>query len=220
MSKIITVDGTASSGKSTAGFLFAQKIGYQFIDSGLIYRVGTYLAKKNNIPASDASQCAELLAKSNIEFKTQKFKVMVYLNNEDVTDLLKTPEIDKEVPIVAAHRQVREATKDIQRKVGLQQNTVMAGRDIGSEIFPEAHLKFFITASLEARAKRRFDQMIKSYPDIKYEAIEQDIKKRDEMDSDREVSPMRIPQDAFIIDTSNMTIDEVVDKLMIHFRTY
>lgn len=219
MSKVITVDGTASSGKSTAGFLFAQKIGYQFIDSGLIYRVGTYLAKKNNIPTADASKCADLLAKSNIEFKTEDSQVHIFVDEEDVTDFLKTPEIDKQVPIVAAHKEVRGATKGVQRKVGLQQNTVMAGRDIGSEIFPEAKLKFFITASIEARAKRRFDQLVKNHPDIKYEDIEADIKKRDQMDANREASPMRVPEDAVVIDTSSMTIDQVIDKLMNHFKT-
>ena len=219
MTNVITVDGTASSGKSTVGFLFAQKIGYQFIDSGLIYRVGTLLAKRNNISTADANECARLLSKSNIEFKTTDSKVMVYLNNEDVTDLLKTPEIDKEVPILAAHKEVRQATKSIQRQVGLKQDTVMAGRDIGSEIFPEARLKFFITATTPARAKRRFDQSIKNHPDIKYEDIEEDIKKRDQMDAEREASPMRIPDDAIVIDTSNMSIEDVVNKLMAHFQT-
>lgn len=218
MSSVITVDGTASSGKSTVGFLLAQKIGYQFIDSGLIYRIGTLLANRNNIPITNGQQCAQLLAKSNIEFKTENSQVQVYLDSEDVTDFLKTPEIDKEVPIVAAHKQVRAATKGIQRRVGLQQNTVMAGRDIGSEIFPEAKFKFFITASLQVRAKRRFDQLVKDHPNIKYEDIEADIKKRDQMDAEREASPMRIPEGAKLIDTSDMTIDRVVEKLMTHFK--
>lgn len=217
MSKIITIDGPASSGKSTVGFLFAQKIGYQFIDSGLIYRIGALLSKRLNIDPKDAEKCAEALRDVDIKFKTEDSTVHVYLDGEDVTPLLKTPEIDQLVPIVAAHREVREATKGIQRLVGLQQNTVMAGRDIGAEIFPDAKLKFFVTASVEARAKRRYDQQVKTHPEIKIEEIEVDIRQRDQKDSTREASPMRIPGDAIVVDTSDMTIAEVVKRLLEEF---
>ena len=214
MSHIITVDGPSASGKSTVGFLLAQKIGYQFIDSGLIYRVATLLSQRQNIDPTDGDKIAEAINSSKIQFQTEDQTVKIFLNGEDVTAFLKTPQIDNLVPIIAAHNQVREATKGVQREVGLAQNTVMAGRDIGSEIFPEAIYKFFITASVEARAKRRFDQLIKTHPEVSLEDIEQEIKKRDQIDSTRKASPMRIPEGAIIIDTSNLKIDEVVEKLL------
>lgn len=213
MFNVITIDGTASSGKSTVGLLFAEKIGSQFVDSGLIYRVGVLLAKRNNVEITDGEKCAKLLVDQDIEFKMLNKVVRIFLSKEDVTDLLKTPEVDKLVPILAAHREVRVVTKGVQRKIGSAQNTVMAGRDIGSEIFPDAKLKFFITASVEARAKRRYDQQVKDYPEIKLEDIEKEISERDVRDSTRRASPMRIPENAIVVDTSEMTIDEVVTEL-------
>lgn len=218
MFNVITIDGTASSGKSTAGLLFAKKIGFQFIDSGLIYRVGVLLAKRNNIDVEDGDLLAKALSESDINFKTVNGNVRIFLNKEDVTDFLKTPEIDQLVPIVAAHRQVRAATKGVQRRVGSVQNTVMAGRDIGSEIFPDADLKFFITATPEARANRRYEQQVGDHPEIKLEDIEKEIIDRDEKDSKREASPMRIPENAIVVDTSEMSIEEVVEELCRNYK--
>lgn len=217
MSEIITVDGTGASGKSTVGFLFAKKIGYQFIDSGSIYRIGSLLAKRNNIDIHNDQKCAELFKDVDIKFEMEDDGVKVLLNSEDVTSQLNTPEIDKIVPVVAAHKLVRDATKRIQKEAGLAQDTVMAGRDIGAEIFPESDLKFFITASVIARANRRYNQHVKTNPSIKYEDIEQEIKDRDEKDATREASPMRIPENAIVIDTSDKNIDEVINILMDHY---
>ncbi len=213
MSNVIAIDGTASSGKSTVGFLFAKKIGYQFIDSGLIYRTGVLLAKRNNIQVRDGAGLAKALLKSRIDFKTVGEQVKVFLRGEDVTYFLKTPEIDQLVPIVAARKEVRAATKGVQREVGGRQNTVMAGRDIGSEIFPEARLKFFITASVAARAKRRYEQLVKNHPTVNLKDIEEEIKNRDRQDATRQASPMRVPENGIVIDTSDMNIAQVVEKL-------
>ncbi len=217
MSEIITIDGPASSGKSTVGFLFAQKIGYQFIDSGLIYRIGTLIALRENVSIEDEEKCADILTKADIQFKTLDGKVHVFLNDEDVTAFLKTPEIDRAVPIFAVHRKVQEATKDIEKKVAFGQDTVMAGRNIGAESFPQSPLKFFVTASVLSRANRRYDQQVKDHPDVKIEDIAEEISKRDEKDSTREAYPMKVPTDAIVIDTSNLTIDEVVAEM---FKLY
>lgn len=213
MSDVITVDGPVASGKSTVGFLFAQKIGYQFIDTGLLYRIDALLSKRKNIDVSDADQCARLLEDIDVRFKTENGVVKVYIDSEDITLLLKTPEIDQLTPVVAAHHKVREVVKHLQRKIAQFQSSVIAGRDIGSEIFPHAPLKFFVTASVEARAKRRYEQQVKMHPEIRLEDIEKDIRQRDLKDSTREASPMRIPEDAIVVDTSDLDIEEVVNRL-------
>lgn len=211
---VITIDGPASSGKSTAGLLLALKLNFQFIDSGLIYRIATLLALKNKISLEDEKICIELLKSVKIEFKTVSGQARAFLDEQDVTDLLKTPEIDKAVPIIAAMPNLREEAKRIQREIGLKQNSVVAGRDIGAEVFPESPLKFFITASVKVRAKRRFDQQVKIHPEVTLEGVEMEMEKRDQQDSTRKASPMRAADDAIIVDTSNLNLDQVVEELV------
>ena len=122
------------------------------------------------------------------------------------------------MPIVAAIKEVREITKVVQRRLGESQNTVMTGRDIGSEIFPEAKYKFFLTAKVEIRAKRRFDQLIKINPTTSYETVLDDMIKRDKVDTEREVSPLRIPEGAIVIDNSNLNVEQSVEEALKHFN--
>lgn len=214
MTQVIPIDGPSSSGKSTVGFLFAKKIGYQFIDTGAIYRVGSLVAIREKINLDDELALTKIFIDLKIKFKTVEDKVRVFLDAEDISELIHTPEVTKVVPIVASVAGVRKAAKKLQYDVAQNQNTVMAGRDIGSEIFPDAPLKFFITASVEVKAKRRYEQHKKNGENVTYEQILEDTKKRDEMDAKREASPMRIPEDAILIDTSDKSIDEVVIELM------
>lgn len=223
MTQVIPIDGPSSSGKSTVGFLFSKKIGFQFIDTGAIYRVGSLVAIRNGIKYHELSikvedELADIFTTLNIKFKTINEKVRVFLGEEDVSEIIHTPEVTKVVPIVAATLGVRKAAKKIQYDVAQNQDTVMAGRDIGSEIFPNALLKFFITASVEIKAKRRYEQHKKNGENVTYEQILEDTKRRDEMDERREVSPMRIPKDAIIIDTSDKNINEVVEELVKYYR--
>lgn len=211
---VITIDGPASSGKSTAGLLLSLKINFQFIDSGLIYRIAAYLALKKKIDLRDEDKCVEILSQARIDFKTINSHAIAFLDGEDITALLKTPEIDKVVAVVAAMPKLREEAKKIQREIGLKQNTVIAGRDIGAEVFPESPLKFFITASLKVRARRRFNQQVKIHLEVNLENIEEEMKKRDEVDSTRKTSPMRIADDAFAIDTSDLNLNQVVEELL------
>ncbi len=211
---VITIDGPASSGKSTIGLLLAQKINFQFIDSGLIYRIATYLTLREKIDLRNEEKCTQLLKLAKIDFKTIDGQARAFLDDQDVTDLLKTPEIDKAVPLIAALPKLRDAAKIIQRRVGLSQDTVMAGRDIGAEIFPEAPLKFFITASVQARAERRFDQQARIHPEVTLISTEEEMKKRDEVDATRKASPMRAANDAIVVDTSDLNLDQVVEELI------
>lgn len=214
MSDIITIDGPTSSGKNSVGFLLSKKLGYQYIDTGMIYRAGTYLALKSNIPLNDKERVANIFRSLRIEVKSDNSGLRIFNDGEDLTGILHAREVTKNVPVVAAVKEVREATKAIQRNLGEAKNTVMTGRDIGSEIFPDARCKFFLTASPEVRAKRRYEQLKKEDPNITYEAVYQSLLERDQKDTTREVSPLRVPQGAVVIDNSNLTVDQTVDKIL------
>ena len=142
------------------------------------------------------------------------FRSLIYADALKVNSRLHEPEVTTLVPIIAAKAEIRAVSKKIQRKLGQQKNTVMTGRDIGSEIFPDAPLKIFLTATPEVRAKRRFEQLKKIEPNITSEEVLDQIKERDKMDIERQASPMRIPEGAVIIDNSELTVDETVEKIL------
>lgn len=212
---VITIDGPTSSGKNSVGLLLAQKLGYQYIDSGSIYRAGCIFVLRNNIPLNDLEKIVEVYKNLQIEIKPdhpQNF----FAKGEDVTDNLHNPEVTAIVPAVSAIRQVREATKTIQYNLVNSNNTVMTGRDIGSEIFPNAKHKFYLTANQEVRAQRRFKQLVEKDPAVTFELVLEEMKERDRKDQAREVSPLRIPKNAIIIDNSNLTQEETVKEMLKH----
>lgn len=214
MSNIIAIDGPTSSGKDSVATLLSHKTGYRFVDTGAIYRAGTAYILKHNLPTDNEEQNAKVFEKINIRFLNHDLKPQLEVCGEDVTDLLRTPEVTKFTPVIAAQRRVREVLKQKQREIGLKQDTIMAGRNIGTEIFPDAHLKVYLTADLEVRAKRRFLQIQKSNPDIKLEQVLEEVWKRDEIDSKRAISPLKIPEGAVIIDNSNLNVEETVEKIL------
>ena len=211
---IVTIDGPTSSGKNSVGFLLSKKLGYQYIDTGMIYRVGTYLTLKNGIAPDNIEEIVNVFKNLNLEIKPADSGLKIFNNGVDLTDKLHSPELSKNVSIVAAIREVRAVTKDIQRRLGESKNTVMTGRDIGSEIFPEAKHKFFLTANVEVRARRRFEQLHMENPVTQYETVLEDMKVRDDRDSTREVSPLRIPEGAKVIDNSDLTVEQTVLEIL------
>ena len=211
---IVTIDGPTSSGKNSVGFLLAQKLGYQYIDSGSIYRAGCIFILRKQIPLEIKEKIVEQFMNLQIEVKVSNQSMRFLANGEDVTDHLHDGDVTKIVPIVAAIRQVREATRLIQQKLAQSKNIVMTGRDIGSEIFPNAKFKFFLTADVEIRANRRFKQLVQKDPAVKYEDVLKDMQERDQQDSEREVSPMRVPKDAIVIDNSNLTVEQTVEQIL------
>lgn len=215
---MITIDGPTSSGKSSVGFLFSQKIGYQFIDTGRIYRAGALYMLRNQIPVDNEDKVAEVFENLNVEFRNVGDKVKLFLDGEDVNSTIHKPEVTFIVPKIAAFAKARDFAKQLQRKIGSEKDTVMAGRDIGSEIFPDARLKFFITADETVRAQRRYDQIVKTDPNATLEEVLKSMKKRDMKDATREASPMRIPKDAVVIDTSNMTTEETVEQMLSEYQ--
>lgn len=216
--EVITIDGPTSSGKNSVGFLLAQKLNYQYIDSGSIYRAGSIFILKNNIPLDNLEKVVEVFKDLRIEIEKKDHEQRFFANGEDITDRLHDPEVTRIVPVVAAIKEVREVTKIIQYDLVNSNNTVMTGRDIGSEIFPNAKHKFFLTASVEKRAQRRFKQLVEKISSVKYEDVLNDMKNRDLQDETREVSPMRIPEDAVLIDNSNLTVEQTVEEMLKHIN--
>ena len=216
--EIVTIDGPTSSGKNSVGFLLSQKLGYQYIDTGMIYRVGTYLVLTSNTALNDVAAIVNIFKSLNLRFQTDESELRIFNEDVDLTGFLHNQDVTQNVPIVAAIKEVREITKVVQRRLGESQNTVMTGRDIGSEIFPEAKYKFFLTAKVEIRAKRRFDQLIKINPTTSYETVLDDMIKRDKVDTEREVSPLRIPEGATLIDNSNLSVEQTVDEMLSHIK--
>lgn len=211
---IITIDGPVSSGKSSVGLAFAQKIGYEFVDSGAIYRAGALLMLQDKISLEDTSKIIEIFQNLKMKFETRDGHQHVFVNGKEVTDILHNPDVTVVVPIVAQIPEVREYVKAIQKQIASSQNTVMTGRDTGTEIFPDAPLKFYITASAEARAKRRFTQLKDKRPGVTFETILEEISDRDLKDTTRALSPLKIPEGAVVVDTSNLSIEESVKELL------
>ncbi len=215
---VITIDGPTSSGKNSVGFLLAQKLGYQYIDSGSIYRAGCIFILRNNIPLENKEGLVEVYKNLQIEIKSNDHEPRFFANGEDVTNHLHDPEVTRIVPIVSAIKEVREATKVIQYNLVNSKSTVMTGRDIGSEIFPDAKHKFYLTAVVEKRAERRFKQLVEKDPSVKYEDVLKAMEERDRQDETREVSPLRIPEGGIVIDNSNLSVEQTVEEMLKHIR--
>lgn len=217
MEEIVTIDGPTSSGKNSVGFLLAQKLGYKYIDSGMIYRAGCYKILQEDIATDDLEKILEVYKNLDVVFETNGHWKM-FLDGVDVTDVLHTPEISKLVPVVSAMPEVREVMRGIQRKLGENGKIVMGGRDIGSEIYPNAKYKFFLTASPEVRAQRRFKQLEKLDPNIQYKDVLKDMLERDHQDMTRVASPLRVPKDGLTIDNSEMSIEQTVEEMLKHIH--
>ena len=211
--EIITLDGPTSSGKNSVGYLLAQKLGFRYIDTGMIYRAGSFKMIKENVSPDDLERILHIYKNLDIKFEANGEWKMI-LEGEDVTHKLHTTEISNLVSIVAAKPEVREVTRDIQRNLAKEGKVVMGGRDIGTEIFPEAKYKFWLTASVEERAKRRYLQLQREDPVTSFEQVLSDMKERDRRDSEREASPMRTPQGAIVIDNTKLTIEQTVEDML------
>ena len=208
--EIITLDGPSGAGKSTIAKLVAKKLSFKYLDTGAMYRAVTLYMIKHNINIDNNNEVISALNNLNINFDNDG---RIYLDNEDVTDAIRSIEVVNLVSKVSSISVVRQNMVSLQRKIAEGGNYVVDGRDIGSVVFPNSKYKFYMDASLDERAKRRHAEEISKGKNITYEEVRESIRKRDEFDSNREDSPLVVPENANIIDTTSMTIDDVVEKI-------
>lgn len=215
---IITIDGPVATGKSTVAQKLADFLGYFYFDTGAMYRAFTYLVVNEKIPLDDEEALKEALNTFNFRIKVRRKRRFYYIGSEDVTKIIRTPEVTKKVSEVSAIPFVREKLVEIQRKLSEGVNAVFEGRDMGSHVFPDAHLKIFLTGKSKERAKRRLDELQAKMPDLakdfNLDKMVADIEERDRYDSSRSYSPLVKADDAFEIDTTDLTIDEVVSQIL------
>ena len=210
---VVAIDGHSSCGKSTIAKAVAAKFGYIFIDSGAMYRTVTLFALRHNLIAVGSVKRQELiglLAEIHIEFRynPEKQTSATYLNGENVEEEIRQLTVSQNVSQVAVIAEVRAAMVQLQREMGKNKGIVMDGRDIGTVVFPEAELKLFVTASVEIRAQRRFDELKAKGEKVSYEEILENVQERDYIDSNRKASPLKKADDALVLDNSHMTRDE------------
>jgi len=210
----IAIDGPAAAGKSTVAKVLAKKLSYLYIDTGAMYRALTYRALQAGIDVNDEEKLIQLLRDTYIELKPSNGGQLVFLNGVDVTNIVRQSEVTNNVSIVAKHRLVREEMVKRQRSLAQNGGVVMDGRDIGTHVLPEAEVKVFLKASVEERAKRRHEENILRGFDSDIEQLKEEIARRDKLDSEREVAPLRKADDAVEIDTTSLSIDEVVNRIM------
>jgi len=214
----IAVDGPAASGKSTIGGLLAERLGYLYFDTGALYRAITCLALERGLGIGDEEAIVALAQAAQITITRPTVRdgrqYTVYADSRDITWEIRSPEVDAHVSPVSAYPGVREALKAAQRRMGEEGRVVMVGRDIGTVILPHADLKIYLDASLEVRAQRRYEEVLARGEEASYEDVLADMRRRDEIDSHRLAAPLKPAEDAIIVDTDHLSIEEVLSQVM------
>jgi len=208
---IIAIDGPAGAGKSSVASKVAKKLNYAHLDTGSMYRGATFYLLKNEIPLDSKDFIISRLKKMDMQVEGKR----IFVDNEDITGFLRSPEVENNISLVSSMKEVREILIEKQREIASVGKIVMDGRDIGTQVFPDAELKIFLSASPEIRAKRRYDQM---KGEIDLEKTKGFIHKRDHSDKNREVGPLRPAPDCVYLDSSHLTEDEVVEKIVMLAR--
>ena len=210
----IAIDGPSGAGKSTVAKALSKKLGIVYVDTGALYRTVGYFTRENGVDPKDADGVAALLPKINIEVKYENGTQKVYLNGEDLGDRIRQPDISMYASAVSAIPAVRAFLLDTQRDIANKNSVVMDGRDIGTVILPDAEVKIFMTASNEARAKRRYKELLEKGENVVYETVLAEMIERDNNDRNRSVAPAIPAEDAIHMDNSHMSIEENVDAII------
>ncbi|MCH5171308.1 MAG: (d)CMP kinase [Erysipelotrichales bacterium] len=208
---IVAIDGPAAAGKSTIAKKVASILGYTYVDTGAMYRAFTYYVLKNGIDPKDESASIAVIKDVDIKLEPNG---KVLCNDEDVTAVIRSNEVSQNVSFIASYKEIRLELVKAQRKMAESVSVVMDGRDIGTYVLPNANVKIYQVASVKARAERRFKENIEKGIPCTIEQLEKDIERRDYIDSHRDFAPLKQAEDAILLDTSDMTIDEVVNKVL------
>lgn len=212
MYKSIAIDGPSGAGKSTISKKLANRLNFNYLDTGAMYRTYTYYFLKNNLDINDEDVINKNLDNINISIKNNQF----YLDNENVSDIIRGEEVTKNVSLISSYKNVRKNLVDMQREIAQKSNIILDGRDIGTHVLKNADMKFFLTADKEERARRRLHDINDS--NITFEDVLKDIIRRDEYDSTRKITPLKKADDAILVDSTNLNEDEVIDLMIKHLE--
>jgi CMP/dCMP kinase len=213
----IALDGPAGAGKSTVARLVAKELDFIYVDTGAMYRAITWKALESGLSMADTAGIAELAARTSIVLRPGSLGQTVLVDGFNVTELIRSSEINRYVSLVAAIPKVRELLVHMQKQMANDKGVVMDGRDIGTSVLPDAEVKVYLTASARKRAERRYLEL--KEPDMTLEELERDIERRDQLDREREVSPLCQAEDAILLDSTNMSLEEVVHAVLELCRT-
>jgi cytidylate kinase len=214
MHNIITIDGPAGSGKSTISRLLAKKIGFLYLDTGAMYRAVALAAKQKSISLDDAKGLQALCSAMDLRFKRDEDPPRLFLDSTDISEEIRSPEIDMLSSRVSAVREVRQAMTHLQRKMATGMSLVAEGRDMGTVVFPEAEHKFFLIASPEVRVERRFKERLERGEAVTRAVVKTELKKRDHQDQSRSVAPLKPAEDAKVIDSTTLTPEKVLREIL------
>lgn len=211
--QFIAIDGAVAVGKSTVGKLLAEKLGYHFIDTGVMYRALTWLALQHQVSLADHKALSELARKTRFDLSSSP-RETILVNGQDVTAELRHPEVEASVSQVSQVPGVREALVDQQRCLAAEGRVVMVGRDVGTVVLPGAELKIFLSASSQERARRRYQEWLQKGKEVDYQTVLLELQRRDAIDSHRPISPLRPAPEAHIVDTEGLSAEQVVARLL------
>lgn len=210
----VAIDGPAGAGKSTIARRLAEELGYRYVDTGAIYRTVAYFMDLWGVSPKDVDGVSRYIDELTVAIVYDENDVQhMLMNGMDVTDDIRTQDISQKASLISAHACVREMLLDMQREIAQKYNVIMDGRDIGTVVLPNATVKIFLTASAEVRAKRRCDELLAKGQKAKYDAVLKEIQQRDYQDSHREIAPLKMARDSIKVDTSDLTIDQVEERL-------
>jgi cytidylate kinase len=215
---IIAIDGPSGAGKSTTGKALANKLGYLYIDTGAMYRAAALAILSKETPLNEEAKIIELVKQTNITLKGEPYKLHVFLDGKEITEEIRTPKVSQAASIISAIGGVRQALVERQREMGKQGGVVLDGRDIGTHVFPNADVKFFLIADVYERAKRRNLEELNRGETLSLEQTLKEIEERDQRDSQRTYAPLRPAQDSIQVDTSKLSPTGVVDKMLEHIE--
>ena len=214
MAMNVAIDGPAGAGKSTIAKAIAKKLGYVYVDTGAMYRAMALYFLRSNISKDDEAKISSVVDDINVSIKYEDGAQHVILNGEDVTGLIRTEEVGNMASATSVYGPVRTKLVALQQELAKTTDVIMDGRDIGTVVLPNADVKIFLTASVECRAKRRYNELVEKGQEADFDKIAKDIEERDYRDSHREISPLKQAEDAILVDSSEMTIEEVVNTII------